>query len=499
MADFFSDNIVLVFFLYGLAFYSMGLAVLLEISRSSELDFAYALKPLAGFGLVHGFHEWFEMGLINHTRQTGAIEPEWVFYLRLVLLAISFMFLLAFGARLIIGPRRKQQQQWLLGGIFTLWFFGLLLILRSPYPDRSQLIAADVYTRYALAIPGATLACWGLLVQGRMLAKSGMKQYGIDVTIAAIAFILYGAIGQLFVSPSILFPSTYLNSDLFLRWIGFPIQGFRALMAIIAAVFIIRSLRAFDEENQRRITALNNAQKEEQARLQALRAELLRRTVQAQEQERQRIARELHDETGQTLTALGLGLNALGQACSTNPQKASQMARELQELATNGLADLQNIVSGLHPPHLDELGLLPALRWYAEEMSQRSMLPIEVSGTSNGADIPEEVRLTIFRIAQEAITNTIRHAQAKKVMVNLETHAPEIKLTVEDNGQGFNVDSVLAGSEHNCLGLLGMIERARLLGGECEIHSMRGRGTIVQVNINYAKEPESSNPPAAGR
>src|SRR5512139_1606582 len=103
MADFFTDNIVIVFFFYGLAFFSMGLAVLLEISHSSELDFAQALKPLAGFGLVHGFHEWFEMGLLIQTRITGEVEPEWVYYLRLALLGISFMFLIAFGARMVIG------------------------------------------------------------------------------------------------------------------------------------------------------------------------------------------------------------------------------------------------------------------------------------------------------------------------------------------------------------------------------------------------------------
>jgi len=415
------------------------------------------------------------------------------------LLAISFLFLIGFGARLIIGPGRTRLK-WITAALVVfLWGLGIFFIFNNGNTDRSQLIAADVFTRYSLAIPGAALTCWGLILQGRKLYRAGMPRFGLDAIIAGIAFALYGGIGQLFVAPSIIFPSSYINSDVFLRWLGFPIQGFRALMAVIAAIFVIRSLRAFDEENRRRIQALSEAQMAEQARLQALRAELLHRTVQAQEQERQRIARELHDETGQTLTALGLGLNAMSQTITTNPQRATKIADQLQHIATDGLMDLQNLVNGLHPPQLDELGLLPALRWYTQEIGKRFHMDIEVNAPANQIEIHNhEVRLTIFRIAQEAITNSVRHAQADRVIVNLETLGPENQLTIEDNGQGFNVDAVLAGNERNCLGLLGMIERAALIGGDCEIQSVRGRGTIVQVKFNDVKESESPNPSAAG-
>jgi signal transduction histidine kinase len=488
MADFFIDNIVIVFFFYGLAFFSMGLAVLLEIGHSSELDFAKALRPLAGFGIVHGCHEWFEMGLILQTRLTGEVEPDWVFYVRLFLLASSFIMLIAFGVRMILGPGKTRQYWLILGLVALLWILGLLLIFQGANPIRNQLIAADVYTRYALAIPGAALTCWGLILQGRILSKAGMQKYAWDVWIAAGAFALYGAIGQLFASPSILFPSTYINSEVFLRWIGFPIQGFRALMAIVAAIFIIRSLRAFDEENRRRIQALSNAQKAEQNRLQALRAELLHRTVQAQEQERQRIARDLHDETGQTLTALGMGLNGIAQTIPNNPQRAIQQARHLQTMTANGLTDLQRLVSGLHPPQLDELGLLPALRWYAQEVNRYYQLPVTVSGSIPEEELSTEARLTVFRIVQEAVTNTIRHAQADKIMIDLDSTSSEICIRVEDNGEGFDVDAALDGDQLNTLGLLGMLERASLIDADCQIVSRRGKGTIVEVTFNRGQK-----------
>jgi len=498
MADFFSHNLIFVFFFYGLAFFSMGLAVLLEISHSSELDFAQALKPLAGFGLIHGFHEWFEMGLIIETRLTGTVEPDWVFYLRLVLLGASFLFLIDFGIRMIIGPSRRRLEWSMLAAITIIWLTGLVLVLRGTDPTRAQLIAADVYTRYALAIPGAALTCWGLILQARVFHRAGMPRFSVDVTIAAIAFALYGGIGQLFASPSILFPSVYVNSDVFLRWLGFPIQGFRALMAIIAAIAIIRSLRAFDLENRRRIEALSETQKVEQRRLEALRLELLHRTVIAQEQERLRIARELHDETGQTLTALGLGLTGLSQTITTNPQRATEQAKKLQALASDGLTNLQHLVSGLHPPQLDELGLLPALRWYAQEIHDRYSLEISVTGTVVDDGITDEVRLTIFRIAQEAITNVVRHAAADRVLVKLEADDTQLMLQVSDDGQGFNADAVLKGSEANCLGLLGMIERAKLIGGECQVVSSPGNGATVQVKVKHAQNNHAENQPAIG-
>ncbi len=486
MAEFFSNSIIGIFFFYGLAFFCMGLAVLLETNHSSELDFAKALKPLAGFGLVHGSHEWFEMGLIIHASLSGLPEPHWVYYLRLFLLGVSFLLLIAFGIRLILGPH-KPRILWLMMLVITLlWLVGLGLVLREPFPDRSYLVSADVYTRYTLAIPGAALTTWGLILQSQEFRKAGMRRFELDLIIAAIAFALYGGIGQLFTSPSAIYPSTILNADVFLRWFSFPIQGFRALMAILAAIFIIHSLRAFEEENRRRIQALNDAKLAEQKHLQAMKSELLHRTVQAQEMERQRIARELHDETGQTLTALGLGLHSITQGILANPQRAIQQSQQMQELATNGLVELQRLVSGLHPPQLDELGLLPTLRWYAQEMNKHFSTPITVTGSVAETEIPAEIRLTIFRIAQEAITNTIRHAQAKQILVMVETDHHVLQLNVEDDGRGFDVAGVLGGNAANCLGLLGMIERANLIGGECNIHSFPGEGTNVEVQFNLA-------------
>jgi len=483
-ASFFAHNIILVYFFYGLSFFMMGLAVSIEIGRSSELDFAKALRPLAGFGLVHGSHEWFEMFLLIDP--TFAAEPthSWIPFLRVCLLTASFLMLILFGVRLIFGPTRPALVWSMLLIVVAIWGGGLLGLLFSRIPPADRLVSADVYTRYALAIPGAALTVWGLLLQRQKFNQEGMQGFRRDMVIAAAAFGIYGGIGQLFASPSTLFPSVFLNAELFFKWFGFPIQVLRAAMATVAAIFIIDSLRIFEFENRRQIEKLREEQLAERRRLEATRAELLHRTVKAQESERQRIARELHDETGQTLTALGMGLRGLTGMISANPQRAVQQAQQLERLAVTGLDELQRLVGGLHPPQLDDLGLLAALRWYAGEIQNRYGLAITVTAQGEPRELPMEVRIVLFRISQEAITNVIRHAHARQSSISLEFDRDQVCLYLEDDGQGFDVEKTLHSLEDKpCWGLLGLIERAALVGGECQIKSRPGAGTLIYVNV----------------
>jgi signal transduction histidine kinase len=484
LTEFFLQNFILVYFFYGLSFFSMGLAILLEIGHSLDNDFADALRPLAGFGLVHGGHEWFEMFLLIYPEFARDPDHTWIAPLRILLLASSFMMLIDFGARLIAGPARRQLHLSIILATILVWGLGLAWVLFTQPPGSQQAIAADVYTRYSLAIPGAALTVWGLLIQRRNFIQLGMPGFGRDMLIAAIAFGLYGAVGQLFATPSAIFPSSYINASIFIQWFGFPVQVFRAAMALIAAISIIHSLRAFEVENNLRIEALRSEQLAERRRLEATRAELLHRTVKAQESERQRIARELHDETGQTLTALGLGLRGLTETIATDRQRAMQQAKLLETVAVDGLNELQRLVSGLHPPQLDDLGLMAALRWYANQVAERFGLPVQLSSQGSPVELPIEVRTVMFRIAQEAITNTIRHARASKAYIRLDFTETQICMEIEDNGTGFDVERAMSSANTRpCWGLLGIIERATLIGGTCQILSHPDKGTLLIVCV----------------
>ena len=131
LSDFFINNIIVVYFFYGLSFFSMGLAIFLEVGHSSELDFARALRPLAGFGLVHGSHEWFEMFLLMNPEVANSPACPWISAARIILLAASFLMLLAFGARLIIGPGRTRFELSLMIIVILIWALGLLWVFQT--------------------------------------------------------------------------------------------------------------------------------------------------------------------------------------------------------------------------------------------------------------------------------------------------------------------------------------------------------------------------------
>lgn len=480
-------DIITVYFLYGLSFFSMGLAVLLEVGRSSELDFARALRSLAGFGLVHGIHEWLEMFLLIFPQPQDSALQQWIAPGRVVLLAISFLFLISFGARLVVGPKRHRLSWQLLGAIAFVWTVGLAWLFLTE-PQDVRIVAADVYTRYSLAIPGAALTAWGLFLQRQKFLQAGMRGIGRDVIAAALAFGLYGGIGQLFAAPSVVFPSGFLNSETFLGWFGFRIQLFRSVTACIAAISIIRSLRAFEEETRRQIESLSQAQQDERQRLEQLREELLRQTVRAQELERQRIARELHDEIGQTLTALGMGLRAMSDNVTIHPERVGKQARELQGVVATGLFGLQNLITGLHPPQLDDFGLVAALRWYCAQVQERAGVTVAISSQGEDAALSEEVRIVLYRIAQECITNVIRHAKTAHAELQVIFQNDKVRIRVEDKGCGFDVSAALNRREYPCWGLLGIQERAALVGGDCVVMSEPGMGTLIEVSVPLEKE-----------
>jgi signal transduction histidine kinase len=256
-------------------------------------------------------------------------------------------------------------------------------------------------------------------------------------------------------------------------------------MACMAAVFIIRSLRAFEVENHRQMEAMQEAQIAERQQLEEMRTELLHQTVKTQESERQRIAAELHDEIGQVLTALGMGLRGLSETVITNPQRATQQANQLEKLAGKGLEELQHLVTGLYPPQLKDLGLLAALRWYAVEVQNHFKLQINITHRGSPIELLEEERTVLYRIAQEAVTNIVRHADTNQADIRLYFSEDEVYLAIEDNGKGFDVDKTMnkRKTDHPCWGLIGMTERASLIRGTCLINSLPGKGTLIEVTI----------------
>ncbi len=476
-------TLAVVYSVYGLAFFSMGLAVWLEGGRATDPRLRRALRPLIIFGLIHGAHEWLEMfqqlGLFNGTWATGEAWEA----LRLGIIVWSLIPLATFGALLFALNERLHNMARMtpivLLGIWILGAYGIRA--GAPTPDDLWPML-NVWTRYSLGLPGALLAAAGLIVQQREFRRAGMGRFGQDSLWAAVAFMWYGVVGQVFVRASALPPSNVINQDLFASWFGIPIQLFRAGCAVLIAMFVIRFLRAFEVEAQRRLAGLQTAQLEEARKREAQRGELLQRVVAAQEAERQRVARELHDATGQTLTAIGLGLRSAVPLLRQDGAAAEQRLGRLEALTTGAIDELRRIIADLRPSHLDDLGLAPALRWYAKEVEARSSLHVSVESTGNERALDPAVRIALFRIAQESIGNSVKHSGGTLVTLNLDWLPRSVSMSVEDNGHGF-APGALDDSARRTWGLLGMRERAALLHGRCSITSRPGQGARVEVDI----------------
>jgi signal transduction histidine kinase len=483
----------LIYFFYGLAFFSMGLAILLELAHGSDERLRHAFRPLAVFGFLHGAHEWIEMWELQGILPGQYTYPVLWGGVDLAILTFSFLSLAAFGVFLIARSEQSQRYSLLVPlGMIALWGLGMLLI-SGRYPLEQDLIhVAHAWTRYVLAVPASLLACAGLIVQQREFRRAGMGRFGRDSLWAAIAFLWYGLAGQTFPQESPLPPSDVINQEVFYQLFGFPVQLLRAIAAVLAAYFIIRVLRSFEVETRRRIAELQTARLEEAQRREALRGEMLRRIVAAQESERQRIARELHDETGQALTAIGLGLRGVAASVNNDSDKSSSNLRQLEQLVEHSLIELQRLITDLRPSHLDDLGLGAAIRWYAGEIEKRLPLKVTVSVRDEIPDISTEMKITLFRITQEALTNVIKHSSADHTKITL-IYPPEgVRLEIKDDGVGFNPETMRS-STRPSWGLIGMQERANLVGGSFEITSLPGSGTRVDVYIPYDGKTEEKD------
>lgn len=680
VARFFAENLLYVYFFYGLSFVGLGLVVLLESSRASEFRFARALVPLALFGLVHGAHEWFEM-FQRFTGDGAAHSPGIVVEIvRLVTLVASFVFLLMFGTRLLPGAEERPHASAVQVTLMTaLWAAATVYVAWRYQPTMRQFFAAaDVLARYSLAIPGALLASWALLRERRDFHARGMSEYGGSLLWAGLAFAVYGVIGQVFVNASLIYPSQTVNSALFIRTFGFPIQILRAAAAAGLAFHLGKALRAFEAESRIRLARANKARIEAQAaaleaqqrradEVEALNLELqvtagelaalvdmsrilsstlnfdevagdalrhmvhsfkraccavaflrrpdngfellrayrrpeapmpampppvtelcvraadisgpvgagldgevvvlgpegfgggrsyrsfgvplrvkeqtfgalalssvreeeplgaddlrlltafaqqfataidnvrlyevvqeremqledlVRKLVNAQEDERKRIARELHDDTGQKLTALGMGLAALDAALASNDGKrANGLLRSLREMSDHAISELRNIMANLRPAQLDDLGLAPALKWYVKQyQAANPQIDIRLAIEKLPNRLPPEHETVLFRVAQEALTNVQRHAEATRVTLTLSQDNGNVRLRIEDNGAGFDPRQPPRHEPGSGLGLPGMRERVGLVDGRLEVDSAPGEGTCITVELPAKRE-----------
>jgi len=215
--------------------------------------------------------------------------------------------------------------------------------------------------------------------------------------------------------------------------------------------------------------------------------QLSNQILQAQENERRRIARELHDGIGQILTGLKLNLESIHRVIPEDAPTERAHMNDAINLSSRAIEDLRNISLDLRPSMLDDLGLLPTLGWLCSEVGKRHTLDVECKVDTGDVRIEEEIETAIYRIVQEGLGNIIKHAKATKAKVELRRIDSKLHLTIEDNGKGFDPNDLPSWqAERQCSGILNMKERAGLLGGQFNLVSVPDQGTTVSVTIPIA-------------
>jgi signal transduction histidine kinase len=277
---------------------------------------------------------------------------------------------------------------------------------------------------------------------------------------------------------------------------------------------LVRSLAAISDWNQELEERVGQRTREIAA-LGEQRRQLLRKVIWAQEEERKRLARELHDDTVQTLSGLAMTLQAVEDVLPARFTRQRERLAWAREQAVHAAREIRQLILGLRPSALDDLGLIPAVRWYASAHLEPLGLQVEFDAPQEQPLLPPLIQTAAFRVLQEASANVAKHAHAHHVIIRVRVTDGELQAAVEDDGQGFDPEALLAevgggaavaAAEETGrgLGVLGMHERVALLGGVLTLRSEPGKGTVVAFSIPlaerlvepFAEEQRSSIAPA---
>lgn len=458
MTEFFRINLVVVQFLYGLIFFSLGLAIIIQPRRGSAYDLARQLNWLALFGILHAFADW---GHIFIPLQAGwasplAVQTFWA--LRSITSAVSFGFLLYFGISLLVPTTRRIAWSLLPTFLVAVW---LILLVAPAYIaadtiTRDWLGQAEALSRYVLALPAGILTALGLWRQAGSLRSHFNQSHIRYLRTAGGGFLVYGLMAGLVVKGQPFFPVVVLNDDTFFRVTGMPVEFVRGVVIGVVSLFTIRLMDIFNVETQRRI------QKVEQDRA------LLRL--------KEQIARDLHDGIMQTLYGTGLGLKQITALAGKNPALAAEMSGELGREIGRSIVQMRSFVMDLKDEGTTGAEVAEEVRSLVATVTQASGIPVDVR--IEGCDqlvlpMPTRVREDALAVVREGLCNVVRQARQTTASVVLSVDEDTLLLRISDSGRGY--DSTFSAESGDLASLRERIEGAGgllqiLSGSESERH-----------------------------
>jgi signal transduction histidine kinase len=456
--NFFAINHDIIYFIYGLMFFVLGLAIALQSRHSSRLDLARNLTWLAAFGFLHAFNEWGDLFI---PLQAEYLDPTIIVvlnYIHLLLLAASFACLFEFGAALLESLQPRKRLHVLAAGLLAVWIVIVFIPLRLNIPDFTTWFnTASALARYFIGLPGGLLAAYALRKHTlRRIAPFNVPQIVRALQAAGIAMALYALATGLVVPPVNFFPGNWLNTDTFSRYLLVPPQLIRALIGLVIAGTTIRVLEIFDLETSRQIETMKQQQ---------LLAD-----------ERERIARELHDGTIQKVYTAGLLVRSAQNLVMAETPLAGRLATAVGVL-DDAIGDLRQNLVQLHAPLQSQQPFKDALEKLVTDPRFSSLVDVALD-----LDLPASETLTpertvhVLAIVQETIANIIRHANARHIQVAAHCVGENMQLMIKDDGIGIS-DKVVEGH-----GMRNMRDRAALLHGHLVVERME-KGTCLSLEI----------------
>ena len=461
--EFVTLNRDIILFIYGLTFFTLGLAIAFQSRHYSRLDLARSLSWLAAFGLLHGLYEWGELFSPVQEAYLSVQGIKILHSLHLIFLASSYACLFEFGVTLLRPLDRGRWLKYVATLLFIGWAvvaFGVLLRQVNDFAVWHN--TSEALAGYFIGFPGGLLAAYGLRQQTfKRIVPLNVPHIVTMLRVAGFALIAYAIFGGLIPPPVPFFPGNILNTVTFEQVTGVPTDIVQSIIGVVLAYTFIRALEIFDVETARHIEAM-----EQQQILAA---------------ERDRIARDLHDGVIQKVYTAGLLIDSAQKQAAPESAIADRLATAVAVL-NDAIGDLRRNIGELRTVTTSE-SLALALRHLAEDPRFQSMVDVTLD-----LDLPESDRLSpdrtehVLAIVTEALSNVVRHARARQVALHAERIDGRLHLSIQDDGIGLPTDAI-AGH-----GLNNMHDRARLLNGQIAIEGTNGRGTLVQLDIPWKDE-----------
>ena|GEM_PF-2091216 len=450
------------YFVYGLAFFTMGLAISMQIIQPSQLKLAKTLWLLAVFGFTHAVSEW---GYLFVPIQTAGQE-EYLLILMMVhlaFMALSFAFLLAFGLAQYFD---KKIYILIPAAIFFVWYVNFIFFF-DKHALSLWYVKSEIWARYLMGFPGAILSGLGLWRRRQELKVWGVR-ISHNLRNASITLLIYSVLGGLIVPAGDVFPSQILNNETFLHLFHIPVQVVRAVSSMFLSWYVLRILSVFRLEYEKNIEKIE--------------------TLETLCTERQRIANDIHDGAIQALYGSGMLLDRASELIDTDPIRSKELITKVIERYNETIKSLRRYIHGLKSDDYGQAAVEHRFHQLLQEYREFPNITLEVSINIPiwFIFIPNAVDHTFF-IMQEALANAARHSGGS--IISVEIYGDELlyRMTIKDNGRGIGFlgktitpTSLVSGLHGH--GIDSMRQRSKQLNCKLEI-TTNDQGTQVMVEL----------------